>query len=490
MQITFLGAAQQVTGSCYLVQANGCRFLIDCGMVQGSTEARERNYAAFAFDPREIDFVLLTHAHIDHSGLLPRLVAQGFAGPIYTTPATADLLSVLLRDSAHIQEVDYIRALKRAPKGRHKAGHAGKHAGRQQEQRHGAKSYEPSLREPLYTVPDVVRCLALISSHKYDHEFAPHPQVKVRFSDAGHILGSAIVEIWLTAPDGSVKKLVTSGDLGQPGRVILRDPSRIANADVLLIESTYGDRLHKDMDSTLDELVDVVSRTLPRGNVVIPAFAVGRTQELLYYFLQLARQQRLSGVNVFVDSPMAVSATEITFRHFETFDEDALALLSQSQKQLAWPHIHFISEVEDSKKLNQIESGAVIISASGMCDAGRVLHHLYNNLGRSECAVVIAGFQAEGTLGRRLVDGDKQVRLLGDDVRVRASVHTLGGFSAHADQKALLDWASGFEPAPARTYVVHGEPPASQALAAELRQLKGWQRSKVLVPEIGAVFPL
>lgn len=187
---------------------------------------------------------------------------------------------------------------------------------------------------------------------------------------------------------------------------------------------------------------------------------------------------------------MAVSATEITFRHFETFDEDALALLSQSQKQLAWPHIHFISDVEDSKKLNQIESGAVIISASGMCDAGRVLHHLYNNLGRSECAVVIAGFQAEGTLGRRLVDGDKQVRLLGDDVRVRASVHTLGGFSAHADQKALLNWASGFEPAPARTYVVHGEPPASQALAAELRQLKGWQRSKVLVPEIGAVFPL
>ncbi len=481
MQIKFLGAAQQVTGSCFLVEAQGCRFLIDCGMVQGSAEAKERNYAPFAFDPRAIDFVLLTHAHIDHSGLLPRLAAHGFSGPIYTTPATADLLGVLLRDSAHIQEVEFARAEKRLAKGGKKPAHKAHHKG-------GAAHMV--LREPLYTLPDVNRCLDLVSAHHYGQEFSPHAGVTVRLCDAGHILGSAIVEVWLTGADGTVKKLVASGDLGQSGRVILRDPSVIADADVLLIESTYGDRLHKDMDSTLDELVDVVSRTLPRGNVVIPAFAVGRTQELLYYFLQLAEQKRLCNLNIFVDSPMAVAATEVTSQHFETFDDEARALWGKAQQKLGWPQIHFISDVEDSKKLNRVESGAVIISASGMCDAGRVLHHLFNNLGRSECAVVIAGFQAEGSLGRRLVDGDKQVRLLGEDVSVRASVHTLGGFSAHADQKALLDWARGYQKVPARTFVVHGEPAASQALATALRGLGGWQQAEVVVPELGAVYSL
>lgn len=465
MQITFYGAAQQVTGSCFLVQAPGCRFLLDCGMVQGGREGRERNYRPFPFNPRQIDFVLLTHAHIDHSGLLPRLVAQGFAGPIYTTPATADLLQVLLSDSAHIQAMEFERARQRAGRGR-----------------------RPALPEPLYGQHDVQRCLKQLRAQPYDQVFAVHPGVQVCLRDAGHILGSAIVEVWLADTQGRTRKLVASGDLGQPGRPILRDPVLIEEADVLLIESTYGNRLHKDMPATLDELVAVVSRTVGRGNVVIPAFAVGRTQEILYHFLQLAAQGRLGALDIFVDSPMAVAATEITTRHFALFDEEARRLFAQARQSAQRPHIHFVSDVQDSMRLNRVGAGAVIISASGMCEAGRVLHHLRNNLGRRECAVVITGFQAEGTLGRRLVDGVRRVRLLGEDIEVKASVHTLGGFSAHADRKALLDWARAFKRAPARTFVVHGEAVASQALAQGLREQPGWDGCEVVVPEDGATY--
>ena len=464
MQMSFYGAAQAVTGSCFLVEAHGCRFLLDCGMAQGGPTAEAHNQQAFAFDASRIDFVLLTHAHIDHSGLLPKLTAQGFKGPIYTTLATQDLLEVLLKDSAHIQLLDAQRAAKRQRKG---------------------KPYE--VHAPLYGLGDVARVLELVKAQPYGRKFAPHPSVQVRFEDAGHILGSAIVEVWLSDGHGGTRKLVSSGDLGQPGRVILRDPVRIGEADVLLIESTYGDRLHKDNAATLDELVDIVTRTVPRGNVVIPAFAVGRTQELLYHFLALIAQGRLPPVEIFVDSPMAVAATEITMRHFAVFDEEARQLLGHVQQLPDAKHVHFISDVQDSIKLNRIKSGAVIISASGMCDAGRVLHHLRNNLDRSECAVVICGFQCEGSLGRRLVDGVKQVRLLGDMVDVRASVHTLGGFSAHADQQALLDWAGAIQPPPQHTYVVHGEAHAAQALAQALHRTHG---HTVTVPELGDRLPL
>lgn len=473
MQITFHGAARQVTGSCFLVQIPGCRFLIDCGMVQGGREARESNYQPFAFDPRQLDFVLLTHAHIDHCGLLPRLAAQGFDGPIYTTPATADLLEVLLKDSAHIQEMEYERSEKRA--GKRRCGGHGPHA---------------EVRRPLYTLRDVERCMRQLSTVPYDQEFAAHAHVKARFRDAGHILGSAIVEIWVADGQGVTRKIVASGDLGQPGRPILRDPVPIDEADVLLIESTYGDRLHKDMPSTLDELVDVVQRTLVHGNVVIPAFAVGRTQEMLYHFLRLSAQGRLGTLDIFVDSPMAVAATEITLRHFALFDEEARQLFAQARQLQQKLRIHFVSDVQDSIRLNRVGAGAVIISASGMCDAGRVMHHLHNNLGRRECAVVIAGFQAQGTLGRRLVDGERRVRLLGDDIAVRASVHTLGGFSAHADQKALLGWAGALQRTPARTFVVHGEEAASQALAQALRRQPGWEAAEVVVPREGESFAL
>ena len=471
MQITFHGAAQQVTGSCFLVEAADCRFLIDCGMVQGNREARERNYEPFAFDPRRIDFVLLTHAHIDHSGMLPRLAMQGFNGPIFTTPATLDLVDVLLKDSAHIQETDFERSTQRAskPNGRHR---------------------HHKIMPPLYTLRDVNHCLRLFHTVDYDTEFSPHASVKVRFRDAGHILGSAILEVWLTDEQGRTRKLVASGDLGQPGRPILRDPTPIDSADVLLIESTYGDRLHKDMPSTLDELVEVVQRTVAKGNVVIPAFAVGRTQELLYEFLKLSSQGRLGPLDIFIDSPMAIAATEVTRKHFTLFDDEARELFAQAKQLTQQLRIHFVSDVQESIKLTRVRSGAVIISASGMCDAGRVIHHLHQNLGRRECAVVIAGFQAQGTLGRRLVDGERHVRLLGDDIEVQATVHTLGGFSAHADQRALLDWARAFERPPAKAYVIHGEPQASEALACALRQQQDWGSIEVVVPSHGSAYAL
>ena len=440
--------------------------MLDCGMAQGGQEANLHNQSAFAFDPRSIDFVVLTHAHIDHTGLLPKLVAQGFIGPIYTTHATQDLLAVLLADSAHIQIMDANRAARSRREG---------------------KKHERDVPAPLYSLTHVARTLDMVKPIPYGKRLELHSNVHVRFLDAGHILGSAIVELWLDNGHGKTRKLVTSGDLGQPGRVILRDPTTVQEADVLLIESTYGDRLHKDNASTLDELVDIVTRTIPRGNVVIPAFAVGRTQELLYHFIQLMQQGRLPAVEIFVDSPMAVAATVISMKHFAVFDDEARQMLGQSGHLPDVQHVHFIEDVQDSIKLNRIKSGAIIISASGMCDAGPVLHHLRNNLGRPECALAICGFQAYGTLGRRLVDGIRQVRLFGEQIDVKASIHTLGGFSAHADQKALLDWASGFVPAPGHTYVIHGEVHTSEALAQALRSQYG---HRVTVPELGLRVPL
>ena len=461
MKLSFMGAAREVTGSCYLVETDQCRFLIDCGMVQGGREAPARNHKPFDFDPRAIDFVLLTHAHIDHSGLLPKLVLNGFGGPVYTTRATTDLLGVMLPDSGHIQEMDADRAQRR---------------------------HRPDALPPIYTVQDARNCLEQVRPVDYDERFAPHASVACCFRDAGHILGSAIIEIWVTE-DGVTRKLVASGDLGQPGRPILKDPTRIEEADVLLIESTYGDRNHKDLPTTLSELADIVEHTLykRRGNVIVPAFAVGRTQELIYHLHQLTEQGRLSHLNIFVDSPMAVAVTKITKKHFELFDAEAHRITQWHAQAKNLPTMHFVADVAESMALNQIRSGAIIISASGMCDAGRIKHHLRHNLGRPECSVLITGFQAGGTLGRRLVDGEKVVRIFGEEVAVRASIHTLGGFSAHADQKALMAWAGGFSKPPKRTFVVHGEAAAANNFAQQLRTEKNWT---VDVPEIGQSYQL
>ena len=452
MRLTFIGAAQEVTGSCLLVETDGVRFLVDCGMFQGGREARERNLQAWPFDPRQIDFVLLTHAHIDHSGLLPRLCALGFRGPIITTHATVDLLSVMLLDSAFIQESEWARAQRK-------------------------RSSQPRADAPalLYTVAQAEACLEQLQGTAYDEDMRPHASVRCRFRDAGHILGSAILEVWVTEK-GLSRKLVFSGDLGQPGRPIVRDPTPIDSADVLVVESTYGNRLHRPLGETIDELVFVIEDTLRRrqGNIIIPAFALGRTQELLHLLLDLCRRGKLPRLQVFVDSPMANKVTEITWQHKEFLDEESRALLSLRQSHPEWLDLRFTRSVEESMALNRIKAGAIIISASGMCDAGRIKHHLRHHLGRPECAIVIIGFQAAGTLGRRLVDGDKRVRLFGEEIRVRASIHTIGGLSAHADQAALLNWLKCFETAPQRSFVVHGEAQTACGFADRMADELGW----------------
>ena len=457
MKLSFLGAAREVTGSCFLVEAANVRFLVDCGMVQGGRIAAARNHEPFAFDPASIDFVLLTHAHIDHSGLLPKLTRAGFKGSIYATPATVDLLGVMLPDSAHIQEIDAKRVAKRLK--------------------------EKTVPPPLYTLQDAHECLQQVRGIEYDREFAPRVGVRARFRDAGHILGSAIVEVWITEY-GYPTKIVFSGDLGQPGRPILRDPTPIEDADILVIESTYGDRRHKDFSATEAQMIGIIENTLFErgGNVIVPAFAVGRTQEVLYHLHRLASEGRLQQPTVYVDSPMAAQATRITREHLELFDEQARQLAGWHSRGENLPRLHFTASVKESKALNQIRSGAIIISASGMADAGRIRHHLRHNLPRRECSVVFPGFQAQGTLGRRLIDGASRVRIFGEEIPVRAAIHIVEGLSAHADQKALLDWARGFTRAPRQTFVVHGEPLAAQAFAQLLQQQLRWQ---VTVPEHG-----
>lgn len=458
MRLGFLGAAGEVTGSCFLLQGAGARFLVDCGMVQGGREAAARNRKAFDFDPASIDFVLLTHAHIDHSGLLPKLVRDGFTGPIYATPATQELLGVMLPDSGHIHESSARREARRK-------GH--------------------QAAPPLYTVRDAERSLEQVRAVDYGIEFRPDPAVRVRFRNAGHILGSAIIEIHVQEVGRSLK-LVFSGDLGQPGRPILQDPETVDSADIVVLESTYGNRDHPDPTAVEEDMIALVERTLNAGggNVIMPAFAVGRTQQIIYLLHQLVRDGRLRRPMIFVDSPMATEVTHITRRHPELFDADALALVDWHGQASNRPWLHFTRSVEESKALNRVRSGAIIISASGMCEAGRVRHHLLHNLPRPECAVLLPGFQAWGTLGRRLVDGAQSVRLFSRDVPVRAAIHQVPGLSAHADRGALLAWASAFRTPPREAFIVHGEPPGAQTLAAELRRRLGWS---VSVPKRGEI---
>ncbi len=462
MKLTFLGAAREVTGSSYLLEADGVRFLVDCGMFQGGREAHDKNRRAFSFDPRTIDFVILTHAHIDHSGLLPRLIALGFKGRIYTTHATCDLLAVMLPDSAHIQEKE--------------AEYQNLHRFRQgMAKRDEARGQPARDMAPLYTVAQAQASLTRLNPVDYDLEIAPHPQVRCTFRDAGHILGSAIIEVWV-GEGARRRKIVFSGDLGQPARPLLRDPTPIFDADYLLVESTYGNRDHKSMEATLDELVEVINDTIERkgGNVIIPAFAVGRTQDMLYLLADLTRQGRIPKLSVFVDSPMATAATEITFRHMELLDAETHALMGKHGVAAYFRKLNFVEDVEESKALDRITGGAVIISASGMCEAGRIKFHLRANLARRESTILITGFQAAGTFGRRLVDGAKRVRLLGEDIPVRADLYTLGGLSAHADRTALLAWLGHFRSKPRQVFVVHGEETVANGFAVDIKTQFGW----------------
>jgi metallo-beta-lactamase family protein len=458
MRLSFLGGAGEVTGSCTLVETGEARFLVDCGMFQGGHEAWAKNLAALEFDLRRLDFVLLTHAHIDHSGLLPRLAALGYSGPIHVTATTAELLEVMLLDSAHLQEKDA------EWRSRHR----------------DARRRHPMA--PLYTVNQANACLKQLQTIAYETEFRPHPAISCRFHDAGHILGSAIVDASVRTASG-MRRLVFSGDLGQAASGLLPAPARIDSADVLLVESTYGNRLHKTPAQTRAELVRAISGTLDKGNVVIPAFAVGRTQAVLYALAELARSGSLPPLRVFVDSPMAEKATLITRRHLELLSPQVRELDAWMRRHPAELQLRYTHEVEDSKALNQIRSGAIIISASGMCDAGRIKHHLRWNLPRSECAVLITGFQAEGTLGRRLVDGARNVRIFNDGIAVRAQLHTIGGLSAHADRDGLLAWLRGFARAPGRTFVVHGERETALGFGDAVRTELGW--TSVEAPQRG-----
>jgi metallo-beta-lactamase family protein len=452
VKLSFLGAAGEVTGSCYLVDTGEIRFLIDCGMFQGGpggARAADRKNRRFAFEPKDIAFVLLSHAHIDHSGLIPRLVAQGFRGAVYATRATCDLLAVMLPDSGYLQE-------KEAEYRSQSGGEAG----------------------PLYTAREAQASLAHLLKIEYGETVRPHESLDCVFHDAGHILGSAILEVALRS-GGRTTRLVFSGDLGQPGRPILRDPERLKQADVLLVESTYGDRDHKNLVQTLDEFAFAINDTLHsrKGNVVIPAFAVGRTQDIIYYIAELARAKRVGPMTVYVDSPMALAATRITLAHPELHDPETGGLaewLAGGAPAKLGLKFRFTEDVEESKRINDVRSGAVIVSASGMCEGGRIRHHLKHNLSRKECAIVFVGFQAEGTLGRRIVEGAKTVRLFGEVYPVRAKVFTIGGLSAHADRSALLGWLGGFAQPPRQTWVVHGEPLASHALRDAIAARPGW----------------
>ncbi len=458
MRIRFLGAAREVTGSCHLVQAGEARFLVDCGLFQGGREAPGRNLAFPDFQARELDFVLVTHAHLDHCGLLPRLARAGLRAPVYATKPTADLLPVMLRDSAHIQEREAAYAA-----------------------RHGRRRSPGSLLSGLAAVALALR---RVSGVPYHVEFSPHRDVRVRFLDAGHILGAAIAEVRVRE-GGRERRLVFSGDLGQPARPVVNDPETVDSADILVVESTYGDRCHKSMDRTMQELVEAVRETLGsgRGNLVVPAFALGRTQELLVLLHDLCRDGRLGRLDVFVDSPLAKLATEVTLAHREALDP-AAARFAQALRADRLPYrLHFTESAEDSMGINRIRGGALIIAASGMCDAGRVRHHLRHNLAREECGILFTGFQAGGTLGRRLVEGARSVRLFGESVPVRARIHTLGGLSAHADRRALLDWMGAIARPPERTFIVHGEERAALSLA-EAVGARGWP---VTVPSRGEV---
>jgi metallo-beta-lactamase family protein len=438
MRVSFHGAAGEVTGSLHEIEAAGKRLLIDCGMIQGSPEAEARNAEAFPFEPTALDALIVSHAHIDHIGRIPLLVRRGYNGPIYAQTATADLMSIMLLDAAGIAEGEAMRANRDRHRGQPEA-------------------------VPLYTKDDVRVAMQRVEPIPYDTRTELFPGVEMCFRDAGHILGSCSVELWA---DG--KKLVFSGDLGPKGTPILRDPAVIAEADLVLMESTYGDRLHRDRAETIHELEGILDEAWRGGGcVLIPAFAVGRTQELLYWFAKHWDDWKMSRWQIFLDSPMASKVVDVYDRHQELFDDDAKQVWRSHPNPFNLPNLHITETVDESMAINRIERGAIVIAGSGMANAGRILHHLKHRLHRRQTHVVFVGYQAEGTIGRRLVDGAKWVRIHGHDVRVNAQRHTVGGLSAHTDQRGLMDWYGQFAGHPALA-LVHGEDKAREALAGEL----------------------
>ncbi len=453
MKLTFIGAAHEVTGSCHLLEVNGKHILIDCGMEQGP-DLYENQEIPVAVS--EIDYVLLTHAHIDHSGLIPLLAKRGFRGQIVTTFATADLCEIMLRDSAHIQEFEAEWRNRKA-------------------RRSGAELYEP-----LYTMEDAVNALQYFAPCDYDQKIELCEGVWVRFTDVGHLLGSASIEIWMRE-ENVEKKIVFSGDVGNTNQPIIKDPETVREADYVVIESTYGNRLHGDeIPDYVGEFTRILRETFARGgNVVIPSFAVGRTQELLYFIREIKEKNLLSdfpNFEVYVDSPLAIEATNVFQKNTKgCFDEDALKLVQQGINPLVFPGLKLSTTSDDSKLINYDSRPKVIISASGMCEAGRIRHHLKHNLWRKECTILFVGYQAVGTLGRKLIEGVPSVKLFGETIEVCAKIETLKGISGHADMQGLLNWLSGFETKLSHVFVVHGEDTVTDEFAKTVEETFGCQ---------------
>jgi len=452
MKLSFHGADKGVTGSCHLVECAGKKILIDCGLYQGGHEIVEENSAPFGFDPAEIDYLLLTHAHLDHCGRIPLLARQGFSGEIITTSATIELARLVMLDSAGLQEEEARYQMRRI--------------------RRRGKNHEKEI-EPLYTTLDTLNSLEYFGRKaSYDDPLTLAPGIRVTFLDAGHILGSASILLELEE-DGRQRRVLFSGDLGYSGRAILRNPESPPQVDVVVMETTYGDRLHKQLQPSIDELYTAINETVGRGgNVIIPTFALERAQEILYYLREGVENKQIEHfTNVFLDSPMAISATRIFERHPECYDAETLKVSSDGGDPFNLPGLHFTRETAESMAINQIDGGAVIMAGSGMCTGGRVRHHLKHNLWNRKNSVVFVGYAAHGTLARRIIDGEEQVRIFGEDIPVRASIHTIGGFSAHADQAELLGWHQ-HTGHPETTFLVHGE---EESMAVFAKKLKGTQ---------------
>ncbi|MEZ4770597.1 MAG: MBL fold metallo-hydrolase [Caldilineales bacterium] len=464
MKLTFWGAARTVTGSMHLLEVNGQRVLLDCGLFQGRRQLTYERNLNFPFDPASIDAVILSHAHIDHSGNLPNLVKQGFKNSIWSTPATRDLSVAMLQDSGHIQtqDAEYIN-------------------------RKRVRDGLPPV-EPLYTRLDAVEAVRQFITVGYRRSFLVAPGVRCQFLDAGHILGSATVVLDIT--EGSEpRRLVLSGDLGRPGMAIINDPETVSEADFLIMESTYGNRRHETRDEAQQMLRRVVNETYKkRGKVIIPSFAVGRTQELVYNLHVLSNAQKIPAMDIFVDSPLAVDVTEIFRTHPECYDSETLALMEHQRDPFGFSRMRYIRDVEDSKALNFLHDSAVIISASGMCESGRILHHLKNNIEDSDNTILFSGFQAEHTLGRRIRDGDRRVRIFGEEYDVRARVEAINGYSAHADSQELLEWVRPINRERLqKVFLVHGELDSATALSGQIYRL---DVRNIEIPERGQSFDL